>query len=281
MLTRLHTDELKLLVTEPGVTVGPFPIKLKKSQVHLFYCREGQPIFQFSEQYQRPLPAGSYFTIYDQGRDLDLTLLCADCKLIYVAMPPEFIHEALIDDRKTLVKTGFNGFGVRDYSIHQISFNTDLVLDSLFEPNEPNLLKTAYYKGKLLELLSYSFDIEEAHLYEACPFLKEKENVERIKNARNILIDNLDSPPSLGELAKAIGMNEYNLKVGFKNVYGLPAFKYLQEHRLGLAKKLLGEGQLQVSEIADRVGYKSSSHFIEAFRKKYGNTPKKFMQANS
>ena len=238
-------------------------------------------MFRFSENYQRPLPEGSYFTIYDQGRSLDLNLYAEQCKLVYMAVPPDFIHETLIEDRKGLVHRGFEGFGVREYSVKNINFSTDVLIDVLFEPTEPNLFKSVYYKGKILELLSFTFDVMEDHLYEACPFLKEKENVERIKKARNILIDNVTNPPSLSELAKEIGMNEYNLKIGFKNVYGLPAFKYLQEHRLNLAKKLLSEGQYQVAEIADQIGYKSSSHFIEAFKKKFGNTPKKFMQKSN
>ena len=193
-------------------------------------------------------------------------------------MPPQDVHSILIDDRKSLVQLGFEGFGVREYSVKDINFATDLVLDNLLNPTtEPNLLKSVFYRSKVLELLSFTYDVEEDQLYEACPFLKEKDNVERIKNARNILIDHLDNPPSLSELAKQIGMNEYNLKIGFKNVYGLPPFKYLQEYRLNLSKKLLAEGQWQVAEIADKIGYTSSSHFIEAFRKKFGNTPKKFM----
>lgn len=275
---RLHSGVTRLMVfDEPNQPLN-FQTKLTNQAIHFFYCKSGNPMFQFSEHYQRPLPEGSYFTIYDQGRTLDLNLHADSCKLVYLALPPEFIHEVLMEDRKGMVHQGFEGFGVREYSVKNINFSTDLLLDSLFDPTEPNLFKSVFYRGKILELISYTFDITEDHLYEACPFLKEKDNVERIKKARNILIDNLASPPGLSELAKEIGMNEYNLKIGFKNVYGLPPFKYLQEHRLNLSKKLLSEGQWQVTEIADKIGYKSSSHFIEAFRKKFGNTPKKFMQ---
>ncbi len=252
---------------------------LSSHAVHFFYCKVGEPMFQFSEHYQRPLSEGAYFIIYDQGRNLNLNLHAQQCRMVYVSLAPETIHNALLEDQKAMVQLGFEGFGLREYSVKNISFSVDLVLDSLFNPTAPKLLKSVYYKAKILELLSFTFDASEEHLYEACPFLKDKDNVERIKKARNILIDNLSDPPGLSELAKQIGMNEYNLKVGFKNVYGLPPFKYLQEHRLNFSKKLLSEGQSQVAEISDQIGYKSSSHFIEAFRKKFGNTPKKFMQS--
>ncbi|MBO6517541.1 MAG: helix-turn-helix transcriptional regulator [Bacteroidia bacterium] len=275
----LNTETSKLMVFDCTSAPLNHQMVLNSDAVHFFYCKSGEPIFQFSEHYQRPLPEGSYFTIYDQGRDLNLNLHAQCGQIVYVSLDTESIHNNLLEDRRAMVELGFKGFGVRDYSVNNISFAVDLVLDSLFDLKAPTLLKSVYYKAKIMELLSFTFDVKEDHLYEACPFLKEKDNVERIKRARNILIDNLNDPPGLSELAKQIGMNEYNLKVGFKNVYGLPAFKYLQEHRLNLAKKWLSEGQWQVAEIADRIGYKSSSHFIEAFRKKFGNTPKKFMQS--
>ena len=88
----------------------------------------------------------------------------------------------------------------------------------------------------------------------------------------------MSAPPSLTELSKIIGMNEYNLKIGFKNVYGLPAFKYLHQHRMNFAQQLLKENKLQVNEIADEIGYTSASHFIDAFKKNFGITPKKYQQ---
>ena len=42
------------------------------------------------------------------------------------------------------------------------------------------------------------------------------------------------------------------------------------------AKKLLVENKLNVNEIATNLGYSTSSHFISAFKKKYGVTPKQF-----
>jgi AraC-like DNA-binding protein len=274
---KYESDGSKLMIFDQNESPTNLDLDLSNAFVHFFYCKSGQPIFQFSPQYQRPLPEGSYFTIYDQNRSMPVSIHAQGTRLVYICIPPAEIHNVLLENRTAMVKLGFEGFGVRDYSVKDINFNLDLALDSLLQANEPNLLKSLFYKSKILELLSHTFDTTEEHLYEACPFLKEKDNVERIKKARNILIENLADPPSLSELAKQIGMNEYNLKIGFKNVYGLPAFKYLQEHRLNYSKKLLGEGQHQVSEIADIIGYKSSSHFIEAFRKKFGNTPKKFM----
>ena len=49
----------------------------------------------------------------------------------------------------------------------------------------------------------------------------------------------MDSPPSLKELAKLIGLNTYKLKTGFKELFGIPVFKYLQGKRLEKAFELI------------------------------------------
>ncbi len=268
LLTRFMVDRLD--VTQP----------LSNHRVHFFFCTRGDVEFAFSEHYKRVLQKGDFFTIYDQQRDLQSVLSSGECKMIYLALAPSFIHDIFIEDNHNLVHFEFDGFGVREYAVKPIDFESDQLLDTFFRETQPTALKSVYYKAKILELLSYCFDVPTDSLYEACPFLKEKDNVEKIKLARNILIDRMNQPPSLKELAKEIGMNEYNLKIGFRSVYGLPPFRYLQEHKLTHSKHLLKEGQMQVSEVAYAVGYKSASHYIEAFRKKFGNTPRKFMMSS-
>jgi len=254
----------------------PYALNLKKDQVHFLFAREADIVFTFSPHYSRELKRGNYFLLYDQNRDLGIELSSEDSKMLFLALPTEFVHEILLEDHQHLVHLNFKGFGVKEYSEHPIGPEADIVIEALMAENYPTSLKQLYIKAKIMELLSHCYDVPEENRYENCPFLKDKENVERIKHARNTLIDQMANPPSLTELAKIIGMNEYNLKVGFKNVYGLPAFKYLQQHRLNFAKRLLRNKQLQVNEIAYEIGYTSASHFIEAFKKNFGVTPKKY-----
>ena len=66
------------------------------------------------------------------------------------------------------------------------------------------------------------------------------------------------------------------LKTDFKEFYGVPVFTFLLNYKMELAKTLLIEQQFNVNEIASKLGYSTSSHFISAFKKKYGNTPKQY-----
>ena len=103
-----------------------------------------------------------------------------------------------------------------------------------------------------------------------------RSTVLKIKQAKDIVIAEMASPPSLDELSKKIGLNIKKLKMGFKDLYGMPVFTFLFHYKMEYAKKLLSQKENNVNEVALQVGYSTSSHFIVAFKKKFGITPKQF-----
>ena len=94
--------------------------------------------------------------------------------------------------------------------------------------------------------------------------------------ARDYLIDNMENPPSLAELAKICGVNEYKLKRGFKETFGTTVFGYLSDARLEMAKEDLLSNRKTSAEIAAEWGYSSPQHFSTAFKKKFGLSPNQF-----
>ncbi|MFK7746823.1 MAG: helix-turn-helix domain-containing protein, partial [Kordia sp.] len=44
---------------------------------------------------------------------------------------------------------------------------------------------------------------------------------------------------------------------------------------------LLESGSYNVNEVGHKVGYSTASHFIAAFKKKYGTTPKKYIVSSA
>jgi AraC-like DNA-binding protein len=131
-----------------------------------------------------------------------------------------------------------------------------------------------------MEILSLYFSTKKPNT-ESCPFLNDQETVRKIKHAKEYLLKNLESPPSLKELAKFAGLNEYQLKVGFKEIYGNTVYGYLLDHKLDHSRALLDSNKFQVNEVAYEIGYTNPSHFIAAFRKKFGITPKKYLMSHS
>ena len=87
----------------------------------------------------------------------------------------------------------------------------------------------------------------------------------------------MNEPPTLEHLAKTIDLPLKRLKEGFKQLYGDSVYGFLFQHKMEFARKLLLSNKYSVGEIGLRVGYSTPSHFIAAFKKKYGTTPKKYL----
>ncbi|MDB4957095.1 MAG: transcriptional regulator, AraC family [Myxococcales bacterium] len=102
--------------------------------------------------------------------------------------------------------------------------------------------------------------------------LRQRE-IDRCHQAREILVASSSRPPTLGELAAAVGTNEFTLKRNFKRVFGRPPYAFLLAHRLERARDLLVESDQSIKEIAATIGYAHASHFSTAFRRHFGVTP--------
>ena len=102
--------------------------------------------------------------------------------------------------------------------------------------------------------------------------------IERIRTACNILTTSMDHPPSLSELARMVNLNDYKLKLGFRQAYGTTAYGYLKEHRLQRAYQLLREQRKSVTETALAVGYRNLGDFGMAFKQRFGMSPRNIRQ---
>lgn len=157
------------------------------------------------------------------------------------------------------------------------NLNIDLPLqtciNSILNCDYTNGLKRLFLLSKTIELLVLQAESFNNFQNSASAYIKSDYDKERIVFARDYLVKNIESPPTLVELAKITGLNEYKLKRGFKEVFNQTAFSYLSDLRLELAKNNLLEGKKQATEIAFELGYCSLQHFSSAFRKKFGITP--------
>ncbi|NEP59284.1 MAG: helix-turn-helix transcriptional regulator [Symploca sp. SIO2G7] len=140
-----------------------------------------------------------------------------------------------------------------------------------------------YLEGKSLELIAL-YLAQSTAVFQKNNTQKQNQlkpdDVSRIQQAKEILICHLENPPSLLNLARQVGLNDYKLKLGFRQVYGTTAFACLREHRMQQAKQLLETKQFDVATVAQMVGYASLSSFYRAFKKQFGMSPGSY-QANS
>ncbi|MEL6380962.1 MAG: AraC family transcriptional regulator [Cyanobacteria bacterium J06626_18] len=138
-------------------------------------------------------------------------------------------------------------------------------------------LRRLYLESKLLELIVLK--LAQVQQEDPCPetgIRLKAEDVEQIHRARDILLQNLEHPPSLTELARLVEINDFKLKRGFRQVFGTTVFGYLHQYRMEKAQRLLESGIDSVAQVAQAVGYASPSQFSAAFKRKFGLSPKTY-----
>jgi AraC-like DNA-binding protein len=77
---------------------------------------------------------------------------------------------------------------------------------------------------------------------------------------------------SIEEIAHHAGMGRTRLKTCFKAYYGSGLYAYLREQRLQYALHLLQNTLMPVKAVARAAGYKQTSNFSYAFKKRFGMT---------
>lgn len=145
----------------------------------------------------------------------------------------------------------------------------DHIVDSVFNMKYEGKTKMMFFRSQMTTLLSHFFGQLASGQTEKINAIER----EKLFLAKDILVNNLDNPPTLSELSLQIGLNTYNLKKNFKELFGTPVFKYLQNERLKTAHELISSQNATVQEAAWQVGYDSLGSFSNAFEKKYGYRP--------
>lgn len=132
--------------------------------------------------------------------------------------------------------------------------------------------KRIYLESRVLELIVYKLEQMTAQGGVLNKAVK-SDDIDRVCHAKEILTRDLESPPTLYELADSVGLSHAKLNRCFREVYGTTVFGFLRQARLEQARFLLEEKQINVTEAALSVGYSSLSSFIQAFSDQFGIKP--------
>lgn len=102
------------------------------------------------------------------------------------------------------------------------------------------------------------------------------ENNQQSQNFISVVESNKYNKLSLKELAFLSNMSVSSFKREFVRKYAKSPIKWFQDQRLEYASLLLKREQKRASDIYTEIGYESLSSFIQAFKSKYGVTPKQY-----
>jgi AraC-like DNA-binding protein len=112
---------------------------------------------------------------------------------------------------------------------------------------------------------------DEKHL-----FALNTHDVQCLYKVKAQILEHLETPPVINELAVSFHMSASKLKRLFRQIFGNSIFSYYQEFRMKEAARLLKEEKLSVSHVGYQLGFTNLSHFSRVFNEKIGMKPKQY-----
>jgi AraC-like DNA-binding protein len=78
---------------------------------------------------------------------------------------------------------------------------------------------------------------------------------------------------SMQQLTRKFYINSFKLKHGFRLLFSNSVMKYVDEHKMNYARTMLQQGRVNLTDMADELGYKHYNNFSTAFKKRFGYSP--------
>lgn len=154
------------------------------------------------------------------------------------------------------------------------------ILRQMFEYSGEGLAMRLFMESRLLELASVLIMMAQAENSGAKITLSPFDS-SQLHKVLEILADSLAAPPGISELSRMVALNEYKLKIGFKQLFGTTIYEYLRLLRMEKAVELLDQKTLSPTQVGQQVGYRTAHGFNNAFKKYYGKTPLEWQQGDS
>jgi len=187
------------------------------------------------------------------------------CKLFFFSEPMlvEFLEKYEFKNSKSQVMEPFfiieNDAYISDY------LNAISKLNH-FNPSSKNRLLSVKFEEILLYLIAKYGENFELYLHSLI--------ATKVSSFKTVVESNIRSNLKLEEVAFLCNMSLSTFKRHFIKEYGVNPGKWLQDKRLDYAKSMMTDKGLAASEVYFEVGYTNLSNFSNAFKTKFGYSPR-------
>lgn len=258
-----------------------FDFNIGKDHIQFHFCLKGSSKFLFNNgSYVFNVESENSILLYNPNTELPIDLLLgSNSQVLSILISIKKFHSLFSDESELISFLNTDNIGNKLYKEKKIGPMIAIILNQMYQQSLNLTMYKLYLRGKIFELMSLYFSKDKEMDIEQCPFLADDNNIKKIKKAKEIIISRMIEPPTLIELAKEVDISLKKLKQGFKQVYGASVFSFLIDYKMQISKRLLSSGNYNVNEVALKVGYSTATHFINAFKKKFGTTPKKYLMS--
>ncbi len=231
------------------------------------YCVPSEDVLDFGTSYLAYLPKSSGIARYPAESYLNIALLIS----------PWFMKRFLQKATSFFTDAVDKAVSHPDSTVwqHQIMLTPlmKIRLYEIFSCPYQGSARHYFLESKALELILLAAGQVETISHHYSCFARKQPDYIFAEKAREIILSDTASPPSLSELASRVGVNKGKLNRCFREVYGTSVFEYLRICRLEKAKSLLLSGHKNVKEVAFESGYTEPGNFSKEFKKYFGVSP--------
>ena len=159
------------------------------------------------------------------------------------------------------------------FNVGGVTCKMQTIIQEIWQHPYQGAIARMYLEAKVLELLALQLSQMTESNSNTNNSTLQRKSIDRVYQARDILANQLEHPPSILELAQQVGVSERTLRRGFRDLFSTTIVGYLTLLRMEQAEKLLREGELSIGEVANLVGYSHLGNFSTAFKRQFGITP--------
>ncbi len=282
-VTELEKDFLVLRYRNDSATLVTKKHSTNIDHIQFHFCLKGQLDFMYNNStYSFNVNEENVILLFNPEKILPIEVkIFPSSWLISILIPIKKFHSLFSESADHISFLNPDNKAKKFYDSVSFLPSMAVVLSQILNAKIHNSMKVLYFKGKVYELLGLYFNKNEDQSIENCPFLLIEENVSKIKLAKDIVLERMANPPTIEDLASEIALSTTKLKDGFKKIYGNTIYAYLLDYKMEEARRILESKKSNINEIGHTLGYSTASHFITAFKKKYGTTPKKYLMSVS
>jgi len=248
------------------------------TESEIFYCIEGEVLFQINDTESIPVRAGE--ALFIDGSDIHTGHARGDQGCSFCAMVFDFgmLASAQYD---ALQEGMIVPFQERKATFPRlITSETDGALlqhikDMIALSKQPPPGYEAAIKGHLYLMLHHAAASGRL-VNRSRTDAADTSRTERLKKVIVYIQNNYHRPIRIGELADLIPMSEGQFCRFFKSMTGQTPVDYMNSYRVRKAAELLRQPEHKISDIALDVGFGHISYFVRVFRRIMNCTPSEY-----
>lgn len=178
-------------------------------------------------------------------------------------------HSILHEDFVREIELGnYTSFASEDFFV---TLEMRRVIDDMINCRQTGELKRMHTEARILELLMYQLEQLGGNGQEQ--ELIKGDDIFKLEQAREVLKLRYAAPPTQKDLSREVGLNEFKLRRGFKEYFGITVYDFITRLRMEKARRLLLDEQMSISEVTSLVGFSHQNNFSIAFKKYFGMPP--------